>query len=64
MNLKISQKTYVKTVEFTFEGKTVCRIQVFSDGALYINQSMRVNVRESNIEKIENDNNYHRIYLH
>ena len=64
MDLKISQKTHAKTVEFTFEGKTVCRLLFFSDGAVYVNQSERVNVMEGNIRKIENDNGYHRIYLH
>lgn len=63
MELKINKKYHIKSVEFTFEGKEVCRIQVFSDGAIYINKSMRVNVMEQNIKKMENDNGYQRIYL-
>ena len=64
MKQKISKKSLFKCITFTFEGKEVCAIQVFSDGAIYINKSPRVNIMESNIKSIQNDNGYHRIYLH
>ncbi len=63
MKLHISEKTEVNAIEFTYAGKVVCSIQIFSDGALYVDKALRVNIREDVIKSMKIENHYQRIYF-